>query len=95
MNWGGLKTPECMCLTKQAHVFLKGLGSPPLLCKGLDSVSVHILCARVKRLVYHVDKALSLDATAPRTSQCAAEDMWSKRNPLHYFTSSFSTQIQT
>ena len=56
---------------------------------------VHILCVHVTRSVSRVDKTLSLDATAPRTSQCAVEDMWSERNPLLYFTSSFATQIQT
>lgn len=52
-------------------------------------------CLRVKHSVCRVDKTLSPDATASRTSQCAAWDMWSERNPLLYFTSSFTTQIQT
>lgn len=68
------------------------------LCKRLRQISVHVMCVHVCVLYTqfsYVDKTLSLDATAPRTSQCAVEDMWSKLNPLLYFTSSFTTQIQT
>lgn len=68
------------------------------LCKRLCPISVHVMCVHVCVLYAqfsYVDKTLSLDATAPRTSQCAVEDMWSKLNPLLYFTSSFTTQIQT
>lgn len=85
-NWGGgTQDPWMLEWTSTCFFF----------SDSANAISVHILCVRVIRSVSRVDKTLSLDATAPRTSQCAVEDMWSKRNPLLYFTSSFTTQIQT
>lgn len=90
---GGLKTPECLCLTEQAHVLFFFLTVQTLALSKCTNTVCECLC--VKCSVSHVDKTLSLDATASRTSQCAVEDMWSEHNPLLYFTSSFTTQIQT
>lgn len=59
------------------------------------SVLESTLCVRVEHSAPRADQPPSLAATASRTSQCAAEDMWSGPNPLLYFTSSFTTQIQT
>lgn len=45
----------------------------------------HDACVLTAPFPMQIKPPFSLDAAAPRTSQCAAEDMWSERNPPALF----------
>lgn len=84
---GGLRTPERVRLNGHVCMFFLTMHTRVLDTSASIVSACFARCARIKPLF--------LDATPPRTNQFAVEDMWSERNPLLYFTSSFATQIQT